>query len=148
MTARLFSVVALTPLLLASSARAGDDAAGAIKGIWAVETMSFDGVKVTDDPTAGPQLTAFDGTNYVQRKGSLITEEGTYELDPSKSPKSIDFVITKGPDAGKRQLGIYEVDSTTLRVCVAEPGGKKRPKGFDSGPGSRQLLVVTKRFRP
>ena len=72
--------------------------------------MTFNGAKIPDDPTAGPQLTAFDGKEYVQRKGQTIIEEGSYEVDPSKTPRSIDFVIKKGPDAGKRQLGIYELD--------------------------------------
>ena len=61
---------------------------------------------------------------------------------------SSDLVAAKGPDAGKAWLGIYEVSGNTLRLCLAEPGAKARPKSFDAGPGSGRLLVVGKRFRP
>jgi uncharacterized protein (TIGR03067 family) len=135
-------------LLLTAAAGSGraEDAADAIKGIWAVESMSFNGARVPDDPTGGAQLTAFDGKDYVQRKGQTIVEEGSYEVDPSKVPAAIDFVIKKGPDAGKRQLAIYELQGNALRVCASEPGSRKRPKSFDDASGC--LLVVNKRFRP
>ncbi len=143
MTLARVAVVALSAL--AASPALGQDAADGIKGIWAVQSLSFDGVKVPDDPTAGPQLTAFDGAQYVQRKGQTITEEGSYEIDPSKSPRTIDFLIKKGGDAGKRQLGIYEVEGNTLRVCMAEPGSKKRPRTFEA---PKTVVVVNARFRP
>lgn len=140
-------LVALTTCLaLAASTSRGQDTADALKGIWAVESLTFNGVRIPDDPTAGPQLTAYDGAQYVQRKGLTIVEEGSYKIDASKTPRAIDLVITKGPDAGKRQLGIYEVDGDTLRVCLAEPGSGKRPRSFDTSAG--HLVVVNTRFRP
>ncbi len=138
----------LTALLLPRrpTVSAPASSAGAIKGIWAVESLTLDGNAIPNDPTAGAQLTAFDGSEYVQRQGGNITEEGVYEVAPSKSPKTIDFLIQrKGPDSGKRQLGIYEIDGNTLRVCVVAPGVTKRPKNFDA-PGS--LVVINRRYKP
>jgi uncharacterized protein (TIGR03067 family) len=132
-------------VLLVTAAAAGDDAGNAVRGIWAVESLSLDGRPITDDPTAGAQLTAFDGKNYVQRKGVQITEEGTYVLTGSNA---IDMVVGSGADAGKRQLGIYQVQGNTLRVCLAEPGVKARPKSFQAGSGSGLLLAVYRKFQP
>lgn len=143
MTPARFALVAL--LAFAAAPARADEPADGIKGIWAVDSLTFDGTKVPDDPTAGPMLTAFDGRQYVQRKGQTITEEGSYETDPTKSPRTIDFVIKKGDEAGKRQLGIYEVEGNTLRLCLAEPGSRKRPASFAA---PRTLVVVNTRYRP
>ena len=116
------------------------------QGIWAVESMSFNGTRLPDDPTAGAKLTAFDGKDYVQRHGQAIVEEGTYEVDPSKTPAAIDFVIKKGPDAGKRQLGIYELEGNTLRVCAVRARFQEAAEVVRRRSGC--LLVVNKRFRP
>jgi uncharacterized protein (TIGR03067 family) len=142
------TLVALTTFFALATARTApaQGPADAIKGIWSVDSLTFNGVKIPDDPTAGAQLTAYDGSQYVQRKGLTIVEEGSYEVDASKTPGAIDLIIKKGPDAGKRQLGIYQVDGDTLRVCLAEPGSKKRPRSFDASAG--HLLVVNTRFRP
>ena len=141
------SLLVLAGLMLAAAEPPGNDP-DAIKGIWAVESATFNGLKIPYDPTAGAQMTAFDGTEYVQRQGAKILEEGVYEVDATKTPKAIDFVHKKGADAGKRQLGIYEVDGHILRVCLVEPGTKVRPKSFDAGVGTNHLLVVSKRYRP
>ncbi len=117
----------------------------AIKGIWAVESMTYEGNRAPDDRINGALLTAYDGKDYFQRQGGTIIEEGSYVLDPSKSPKAIDFLIRTGASAGKRQLGIYELDGNNLRVCVAAPGSTRRPRSFEA---AGTLLVVNRRFRP
>ena len=146
MTLNRPAIVALTAFLAVAAADPARDAAESVKGVWAVESLTFNGSRVPDDPTAGPQFTAFDGKEYVQRQGQKIIEEGSYEVDTGTSPRAIDFVIKKGPDAGKRQLGIYELEDNTLRVCVAEPGSRKRPRSFEPAAGC--LVVVNKRFKP
>jgi uncharacterized protein (TIGR03067 family) len=141
-------------VVLSTAALGGDETAPAkgdaeaLRGVWALTSRSVGGIEVPNDPTSGPMLTAFAGDFYLQRQGESIVEEGTYTVDPGKSPATIDLQIKKGPEAGKRQLGIYEADGDSLRLCLAPPGVKRRPKDFEPRNGSSALLVVCRRFRP
>ena len=71
---------------------------------------------------------------------------GTQELDPSKSPKTIDMTLTEGPNKGAIMLGIYEIDADTLKACF-DPQGKTRPTEFKSTPGSANFLNIHKRMK-
>jgi len=73
---------------------------------------------------------------------------GTFTIDATKNPKTVDSLQSEGPDAGKTALGIYEIiDDNTKRACWAPPG-KERPTEFTSKPGSGHLLQVWKREKP
>src|SRR4051794_17911129 len=115
-----------TPALLTLAALllvAADKGADPVRGIWLPTSQTLNGLRVPDDRTSGATLTAYDGKSFVQRHGIEIVEEGTYTVDPTQSPATIDLVIEKGQDAGKRQLGIFKVDGdSTLTVCLAAPG--------------------------
>lgn len=71
-----------------------------------------------------------DGT-YTETIHNQVVEEGTYKTNPSKSPKEIDMEVTKGPDKGKKKLGIYELKGDTLKLTVALAGEKERPAKFE-----------------
>jgi len=67
--------------------------------------------------------------------------EGTFRLDPSKSPKEFDMVR----DADQKNLpGIYSVSKEELRLCISEPG-TPRPTTFTTVAGSRFSAIVLRR---
>jgi uncharacterized protein (TIGR03067 family) len=74
-----------------------------------------------------------------------VVEEGTIKLEPSESPKAINFIIKAGPDKGKTQLGIYQFDGESLKICVAKAGDTERPSSFTTKPNSENASVVMKR---
>jgi len=55
----------------------------------------------------------------------------TVSIDPSATPKTIDFKVEKGPKEmkGKTALGIYKLDNTNLTICVNWKDNT-RPKEF------------------
>ena len=77
----------------------------------------------------------------------MVIEEGTIKLDPTKKPKAIDFKITKGTDAGKTQVGIYELDKDRFTMCVTTPGLEARPKEVSAKEGSPNLIFVLKKAK-
>ena len=88
----------------------------------------------------------FDGRSYTNIVGGkLVVEEGTYTVDDSSSPKTIDFHITTGPDQGKQQLAIYNLEGERLTMVFSEPGSSERPKSFD--PGTSVVKAVFKRAK-
>lgn len=69
---------------------------------------------------------------------------GTFKLDPTKTPKTIDYLT--GPDAAPKTVwqGIYEINGDTFRDCMAPPG-RPRPRDFSTPPASGYRIEVLKR---
>jgi uncharacterized protein (TIGR03067 family) len=63
------------------------------------------------------------------------------KLDTTTSPKSIDLISIDHP-SGKTftEVGIYEWDGETLRLCM-DNTGKERPKEFKSPAGKEQIYL-------
>jgi uncharacterized protein (TIGR03067 family) len=76
--------------------------------------------------------------------GDQVFMKARISIDPSKSPKAIDYLMLAGPSKGEKQLGIYEIDGDTLRFCFASPG-KMRPTEFTAKKGSGNTLSTWKR---
>jgi uncharacterized protein (TIGR03067 family) len=86
-----------------------------------------------------------EGDKYTFKAGGS-EEQGTMKLDPSKTPKTIDIQITEGNDKGKTQLGVYEVDGDTFKLCVGQAGGTDRPTAVEAKDNA--FLFVFKRDKP
>ncbi|HEY2784712.1 MAG TPA: sigma-70 family RNA polymerase sigma factor [Fimbriiglobus sp.] len=87
-----------------------------------------------------------DGENTVTMGGQVYFK-ATLTVDPSKTPRTIDYAMTEGPTKGKTQLGIYEWEDGTLRFIFASPG-QDRPKDFTTKANDGKTLSVWKRVKP
>jgi uncharacterized protein (TIGR03067 family) len=135
-------------LILISPVRAADEDAAKrdlaqLQGEWRMTSGVADGNRIPDPMLAnskrickGDQLTAIVGGQLVMK--AKIT------LDPSNTPKAIDYDVTDGPNKGKKLLGIYEVTGDTFKSCFAAPG-EPRPADFVSNPGDKRTSTVWKR---
>jgi uncharacterized protein (TIGR03067 family) len=150
-----YGVAGLALALLLGGVRADEkegDKAEAVKeewkrlnGTWGVVRLVVDDKEVPV-PKGKVTLTLKDG-KFTDRVGDKVLGEGTAEIDPTTSPKSLDIRATSGPNKGKSSLAIYEVKGDTLRVCWAAPG-KPRPKKLESKEGSGHDLFTYKRAKP
>jgi uncharacterized protein (TIGR03067 family) len=100
-----------------------------LEGTWHLISFKIDGKKETliDGRLIiqGNKMTTYVGDNAVS--------EATFSIDPTKKPKTIDFVAIK-PGKGTKSVGIYEHEGDYLRICGAE--GEKRPTAFSAKEGS------------
>jgi uncharacterized protein (TIGR03067 family) len=99
---------------------------------------------------------ALDGMAWTFKEGgkavfSLKVFQGkdweyTYRVDPSKTPKIIDFTYVGPYDQfkGLKQLGIYKLEKGKLTLCLAE-AHKDRPKVFAVKGEDRTLLELERR---
>ncbi len=55
------------------------------------------------------------------------SDKGTWTIDSTATPKSMDVTGVKGPNAGKTFPAIYELSADTLRVCY-DISGAGRPR--------------------
>jgi uncharacterized protein (TIGR03067 family) len=132
---------------------AADDPKDAVKkeydkfeGTWKMESFTVDG-KPTPIETFAQFRMTLTGENFTTVTADGKTN-GTYKVDPSKSPKTIDITFTGGQLDGLTMLGVYELDGDTYKVCLPAGGGKERAKELASKPGSGLVLEVLKRVKP
>lgn len=134
----------LVPLLfltIAGSA-AGQPSDDAVKkelklyqGKWeAIFAQDFDRKSPTDIEL---QLTTLevDGEKFTMKTGSL-TITGSFSLDPSKKPKTIDVYL--GDNKENVMRGIYEIKGDTRKSVFSKPG-EKRPQKFTKEKGFMTL---------
>lgn len=103
-------------------------------GTWEIVTVKPDGAT-----TIARLVFRKDGTYAAVDKEGKELWAGTFEIDPTASPKVWDHRSDDGKKKGDDVLGIYELDGDSLKVaCVVgrwkgkEWVGKDRPKAFDS----------------
>lgn len=134
--------LALAALVLAVPAAADEKAAKAelerFTGTWRGVSVVRDGKDVPKADAEAVRLVVA-GDKYTLTEGAEAVE-GTHSVDPTKKPKEIDAVRTKGPHKGEKMLGVYELTGDTFIVCFAAPG-KDRPQELKAGPGLRVLTL-------
>jgi uncharacterized protein (TIGR03067 family) len=133
--------------LVVTAAGARDDAGKKDKdkltGTWAVVSVEREGRKLEGDEVKDFKL-IMEGEKYTLQMGDR-TIEGTYKIDSSKDPKTIDAARTSGKDKDKVLLGIYKLEDDNLTMCLSAPDKTERPKEFSAKEGSMHTLYVLKR---
>ena len=116
----------------------------AIEGTWKAVSIEINGTAIPAGDVAKIRIeNGRDGEWTVLVDGAEVAE-GTSTIDPTVTPKTIDFKITRGNDAGRETYGIYELTDTTRRLCIAE-AGRPRPADFSCPAGSGRTLAVFER---
>ena len=114
-----------------------------LQGTWKQIAYERDGVTdPLDEQGWEPRVTFTGDTFVVTLADGSIPIQGTYKLDPTRDPKTIDWNDTIGEDAGKTLLAIYSLDGDMFVFCAAYPGGE-RPTEFRTRPG--HVLRVSQR---
>ena len=110
-----------------------------LQGAWNIVSLELEGQKY---PAGGAQIVIRGGRFTSLNMGAEY--EGAVTLNESAGPKTFDLAYDKGPEAGKRSLGIYELEGDTWRICLGLTG-KKRPSQFATEPGTGHALEVLER---
>ncbi len=96
-----------------------------LQGDWQV--TSFNGAAV---PAEAQLFLTFKADKYEQWVNGSVDERGSVKLGVASKPKAINLVIAEGNDAGKTQLGVYEIEGDTASVTLAIPGETGRPSAL------------------
>jgi uncharacterized protein (TIGR03067 family) len=137
-------ILALGPIVAADGP---EDAAARelekFQGTWKTVSMVIDGRQVPAEEIEFRQV-IITGNNYRVVDGNRTIQRGTFRLDPAARPKRIDTMPADGPNQGKVDRGIYELDGGTLQLCHAPPD-KDRPTEFSARSGTGRWLVLDQR---
>ena len=117
-----------------------------LQGTWKQIACEKDGVAdQVDEFGLEPKSTFTDDTYVVTLTDGTIAIKGTFKLDPTREPKTIDWMDTFGEDAGKTFPAIYSLEGDRLIFCAADEG-QERPTEFRTRLG--QVLRVCQRETP
>ena len=99
----------------------------ALQGTWSA--VSAEGTSRTASPEEikAMQLKIEGETIVLSSKHG--DEPGTIRVDPTTSPKAMDFLPPAGKNSGGAALFIYEISGDKLRLCWRKPGAA-RPTSF------------------
>jgi uncharacterized protein (TIGR03067 family) len=89
----------------------------------------------------------FTGNTIHIREAGKVQERFTYKLDPSKTPRAVDFTFTEGKKKGRTDRAIYQLDGNNLKICIQENKDAPRPDAFATREGTDLSLVVLRRFK-
>ena len=137
------TVLFVVALVLIAADEPKKDDSESLKGNWTAVSMKQNKQSLPDDFVKTFKL-SMDGKNYTNTVGQEVMEEGGYTVDASKMPRTIDFDIKKGPDAGRKQLGLYKLEGDKLTIVVSPSGSTERPKSLEDD----DFVVVLERVKP
>ena len=119
-----------------------------LQGVWRAVAAESGGEALT---LTKDSVTIFENDTFAVKTGDVVQVKGTFKIDTTKEPKTIDMTVTGGQvegDKGKVVRGIYEVEGKTLKWCAAEPGNETRPKEFATNTGTKHSLITYKKDKP
>jgi len=136
----LIAILSLVGLMTTFAGDKSNDAKN-IQGTWLPVKAEMGGAPMKEEVLKIITL-KLDGGKYEVMAENV--DKGTYLMDATAKPKTIDITGTEGPNVGKKIPAIYELNGDTLRICYGL-GGSSRPAEFKSLSGTQIFLVTYKR---
>jgi uncharacterized protein (TIGR03067 family) len=137
-------------LFLAAAAGAADDATKKdqekLQGTWQTVSGEFNGDKLDDELCKVLKFVCKSDKFEVQGPADVLNQyaKGTFKLDATTTPKTLDITIGGGEKKGDVIECIYELDGDNLKVC-GKLTGKERPADYTTKQGSNMVSLVLKR---
>jgi uncharacterized protein (TIGR03067 family) len=119
-----------------------------LQGEWQAVEVQQEGEKAPAEYVKKFRVVIKNGEiTFSPPKGG--SRKSNFKLDPSMSPKAIDFAPLDGKHKGKTVPGIYALDGVTLKICVgnSEDDIKARPREFRTQEGDGLGLLILERVK-
>jgi uncharacterized protein (TIGR03067 family) len=113
-----------------------------LQGTWVLAALEQQGKSLSKAQLDQLRIKLIFSSDKVTFEYPDHTETGTYTLDATKDPKTLDVVTELNTTKG-----IFRLEGDSLTICGA-PTGEERPARFTTKPGTKQVLFVLKRQKP
>ncbi|MBI1832352.1 MAG: TIGR03067 domain-containing protein [Planctomycetes bacterium] len=126
-----------------AAGRAGDQPSDLdrLQGTWVVVSLIEKGKAVAAEEAATIEIVIDKDTYTAFEKGKIVVKY-QFKLDPTKTPRQVDFTYLVGDDKGKTEPGIYVIEKDQVRFCLDEDK-KGRPTKFEGD--SFSVLTLKKK---
>jgi len=118
----------------------------ALQGEWTMLSGSADGQPMPADMLKQMKRVCKADETTTTLNGQVFFK-AKFTIDPSKSPKTIDYQMLEGPTKGKTQFGIYEIQGERFKACFSK-AGEQRPTDFTTKDGDGKTVSEWKRTKP
>jgi uncharacterized protein (TIGR03067 family) len=118
----------------------------ALSGAWTVTYTARNGNELPAERMQNLQL-VLEQDQFTWKQGDRVIAQGTFQIDPGSSPRTINLTAKKGETSGETVFGIYELNDEGLRICAGRPG-QERPTSFLVLKDNDQTLLRLRRLRP
>ena len=118
-----------------------------LQGSWRGDSLAIKG-NYLPTPEAKSLWLFFTKDTFRIEQGGKVTVRGTFTLDATRKPKTIDLAITEtvqSENKGTSVLGIYELDKGKLTLCTTKANGQDRPKKLISQAGNTHTVFTFKK---
>jgi uncharacterized protein (TIGR03067 family) len=116
------------------------------QGTWQIEAWEEAGQAISAADLKKRSV-FFGGNIFVLRRDGKLFQAGAAQLDPGKSPRSINFSVKEGEGKDGVMLGIYSLENDTLKICF-DPEGQTRPEDFKPEAKAKFTLITLKKPKP
>lgn len=113
-----------------------------LQGTWRVVSLEIDGAPIPS--TAFQQARVEVAGNRFVSRGMAADYSGEVSVDDAASPAKFTLTFVTGPEAGRANYGIYEIDADRWRFCL-QMTGAAAPQAFVTTPGSNCALQTLER---
>ncbi len=106
------------------------------QGLWRQVRFEENGIVDPVDTHGAPDavMTIVGQTFHVVIPGAGALIEGRFLIDGASFPKRIDWIDSKGSDAGKKLPAIYTLSDDAFEFAAAD-ADMERPQDFTGGSG-------------
>lgn len=114
-----------------------------LQGAWQIVSLVEKGKAIPAAETDVLEITIAKEKFSVSEKGKVAVEY-SIKLDPTKTPKAIDFTHEGGENKGKTEPGIYTFEKGQLKLILDEDR-KGRPTVFEGKETASYSVMVLKK---
>lgn len=140
------SILLVCAVLFVGSNLRGEESVPDIKqlqGTWEVVEFTANGKVIPEEGRQGMKFEVTDATMRISARGRDSSFQ--IQLNPSATPKTIDYTPQDGPFKNKINYGIYELQGDELKLCMHNKDADKPPMSFKSAEGDNLALFVLRR---
>jgi len=120
-----------------------------LDGNWEVTGLEIDGKEAPPKALKGMRWSFKNLRVQFIDPGTKHGPKSSVKLDPTKTPKQIDFIGLEDPHKDKVIQGIFKIEKGRLIICVrhAESANKERPKKFTTELDSDLGMITLERIK-
>jgi uncharacterized protein (TIGR03067 family) len=143
-------VVAAMTLALGAGRASPNDApdesnSNVLQGSWRGIAVEMSGQK--PEGVAETLTLCFEGNSLTVLEHGDAGSSGTFRIDATKNPTTIDIVYSKDRNRDERRAwGLYKIEGETLTIITVEGEEADRPKDFACEKGKGYTMVTLRRM--